>query len=147
MRIAEVLTGKAKGVVTLWPNHALADAVRLFDTRNVSSVVIVDPERRPLGLVTDRDTVRALARHGPDALAMEVTHVMASPAPACSPETTVAQALARMTADRIRHLVVIAGEEMIGVVSIGDLVKVRLEDAEIEGRVLRDMALGRLVAE
>lgn len=147
MRIAEVLARKGKGIVTLWPNHKLTDAVRLFDERNVSSVVIVDPERRPLGLVADRDVVHALARHGAQALSLAVTSVMQAPPPVCTTETTVNQAMERMTTDRFRHLVVMHEEEMVGVISIGDLVKIRLDDAEVEGRVLRDMALGRLAAE
>jgi CBS domain-containing protein len=147
MRISEVLAGKPKGVVTLWTNHKLADAVRLFDERNVSSVVIVDPENRPLGLLTDRDAVHALARHGAGALAMGVTHIMMSPVPSCPPETRITEAMARMTSDRVRHLVVMCEEEMVGIVSIGDLVKVRLDEADLEGRVLREKALGRIAAE
>jgi CBS domain-containing protein len=146
MRIADVLATKPKGVVTLWTNHTLAEALRLMDERSVSSVVIVDPERRPLGLLTDRDAVHALAAHGPTALEMGVTHLMSAPPPYCTPDTTVSQALARMTADRVRHLVVVGEEIMLGVVSIGDLVKVRLDDAAIEGNVLRDIALGRIAA-
>jgi CBS domain-containing protein len=147
MTLTEVLAHKGRHVVTLWTNHTLADAVRLFDERSVSSVVIVDPERRPLGIVTDRDAVHAIARHGPSALAMGVTHVMNSPVPGCSADTTVNQALVRMTNDRLRHLVVMSGEAMAGVVSIGDLVKVRLDDADMEGRVLREMALSHMAAE
>ena len=147
MRIAEVLAQKSQSVVTLWPNHTLDDAVRLCDEHHIASVVIVDPERRPLGLVTDRQIIRALARHGPAALQMGVTHVMLSPPPACTPESRVADAMHRMTADRVRHLIVMKGDELAGVVSIGDLVKVRLDEAEIEGRVLREMALGRIAAE
>lgn len=147
MTLAAILAKKGKTIVTLWTNHNLADAVRLFDERAVSSVVIVDREGRPLGLVTDRDVVHAVARHGASALDLDVTHVMSAPAPSASPQTTVAQAMARMTEQRIRHLVVMDGEGMAGVVSIGDLVKVKLDDAAIEGRVLRDLALSRIAAE
>ena len=147
MRISEVLAGKPKGVATLWTHHTLADAVRLFDERNVSSVVIIDPEDRPLGLLTDRNAVHALARHGANALGMGVTHVMTSPVPSCTPVTKITQAMSRMTSERVRHLVVMVDDEMTGIVSIGDLVKVRLEEAELEGRVLRDKALGRIAAE
>lgn len=147
MRIFEVLAGKPKGVATLWTHHTLADAVRVFDERNVSSVVVIDHEDRPLGLLTDRDAVRALARHGADALNMGVTHVMWSPVPSCTPMTTITQAMSRMTFDHVRHLVVMRDGEMTGIVSIGDLVKVRLEEADLEGRVLRDKALGRIAAE
>lgn len=147
MKIADVLAQKGRAIVTLWSNHTLGDAVRLFDERNVSSVVIVDPGKRPLGLVSDRDVVHAIARHGAGVLSRGVTEAMQKPLPVCTAETTITQALTRMTTDRIRHLVVVREEDMIGVVSIGDLVKVRLDDADMEGRVLRDMALGRIAAE
>jgi CBS domain-containing protein len=144
MRIAEVLAAKGRGVVTLWPSRRLRDAVELLDRHHIASVVVVDPERRPHGMVSDREIIRAVARHGADALDFEVTHVMVAPPPMCTPETRVSEALRRMTFDRIRHLVVMHEEEMIGLVSIGDLIKVRLDDAEVEGRVLRDIALGHL---
>jgi CBS domain-containing protein len=147
MKIADVLAAKPRGVVTLWTHHTLADAIHLFDERNISSVVIVDPDRRPLGLVTDRDAVRVLALRGGDALAARVVDVMQSPPPLCTPEWSVSQAMSRMTLDRVRHLVVMAEGEMLGVVSIGDLVKVRLDDADVESRVLRDLAFRRLAGE
>jgi CBS domain-containing protein len=155
MRIADVLTSKTRpglvpgggsGVVTMLTAHTVQDAVRLFDAHHVSSVVVVDPQRRPLGLVSDRDVVHALARRGAGALQSRVTDIMISPPPACTPEMTVTQGLARMTLGRVRHLVVLGEEEMLGIVSIGDLVKARLDDADLEGRVLRDMALGHIAA-
>jgi CBS domain-containing protein len=144
MTLADVLAAKGRGVVTLWTTRRLEDAVRLFDDHHIAAVVIVDPERRPLGILPEREVIHAIARHGANALGLGVTHVMISPPPMCTPETRVSDALRRMTADRIRHLVVVREEEMLGVVSIGDLVKVRLDDAEVEGRVLRDMALTHL---
>ncbi len=154
MRIADVLTSKARpgvasgggGVVTLSPSHSVHDAVRLFDEHRMSSVVIADAQRRPLGLVSDRDVVHALARRGAAALQLRVTDIMISPPPACTADMTVTQGLARMTLGRVRHLVVLTDDDMLGIVSIGDLVKARLDDADLEGRVLRDMALGRIAA-
>ncbi len=144
MTLADVLAAKGRGVVTLWKTRRLEDAIRLFDDHHIAAVVIVDPERRPLGIIPEREAVHAIARHGASALSLGVTHVMISPPPMCTPDVRVSDALRRMTNDRIRHLIVMNEEEMLGVVSIGDLVKVRLEDAEVEGRVLRDMALTHL---
>ena len=76
-------------------------------------------------------------------MSLGVTHVMISPPPMCTPDVRVSDALRRMTNDRIRHLIVMNEEEMLGVVSIGDL-KARIHHAEVEGRVLRDMALTHL---
>ncbi len=152
MKITEVLKKKARqgltpgatGVVVVQQNRLVGDAVRMFDERNISSVVVVDPQGRAMGLMCDRDVVHAIARHGASALQMRTADVMMAPPPSCTPDMTVSQALARMTLDRVRHLVVFGEEDMLGIVSIGDLVKVRLEEAEIEGRVLREMALGRI---
>jgi CBS domain-containing protein len=144
MTLADVLAAKGRGVVTLWTTRRLEDAIRLFDDHHIAAIVIVDPERRPLGILPEREAIHAIARHGASALGLGVTHVMVSPPPMCTPDVRVSDALRRMTDDRIRHLIVMREEEMLGVVSIGDLVKVRLDDAEVEGRVLRDMALTHL---
>src|SRR5262245_7226459 len=132
MRIAEVLAAKGRGVVTLWPSRRLREAIELLDRHHIASIVVVDPERRPHGILSDREIIRAIALHGADALDLGVTQVMIAPPPMCTTETRVSDALRRMTFDRIRHIVVMHEEEMVGVVSIGDLVKVRLDDAEVE---------------
>jgi CBS domain-containing protein len=144
MTLADVLAAKGRGVVTLRTTQRLEDAIRIFDDRHIAAVVVVDPERRPLGIIPEREAVHAIARHGASALTLGVSHVMISPPPMCTPDVRVSDALRRMTGDRIRHLIVMNEEEMLGIVSIGDLVKVRLEDADMEGRVLRDMALTHL---
>ena len=147
MTLADVLAGKGRGVVTIWPSRHLEDALKLFDDHHIAAVVVVDPERRPLGILPEREAIHAIARHGTSALSLSVTNVMVSPPPMCTPATRVSDALRRMSVDRVRHLIVMDEEVMLGIVSIGDLVKVRLDDAEIEGRVLRDMALTHLANE
>src|SRR5262245_25928366 len=143
-KISNVLAEKGTHVVTVWPDKRLGQVPQLFDERNVSSLVVVDHSGRPVGLVTDRELVRALARRGVAALDLPVSHVMLSPPPTCSPDHAVGDAMRQMTENRVRHVLVMRGDAMAGIVSIGDLVKVRLDDAELENRVLREMALGRL---
>lgn len=145
MKIGNVLAEKGTHVVTVWPDKRLGQVPQLFDERNVSSVVVVDHEGRPVGLLTDRELVRALARRGVAALDLPVSHVMLSPAPCCSPEHMVGDVMRQMTENRVRHVLVMRDHAMAGIVSIGDLVKVRLGDAELENRVLRELALARLV--
>jgi CBS domain-containing protein len=147
MRIKDVLTAKGRGVATLWSNRTLRDVVTLFDERNIASVVVTDPQGEPMGLVTDRAVIRALARHGVGALDLPVTRAMAQPFPIVAPDETVSSALKTMTVDRVRHLVVMEEERMIGLVSIGDLVKIRLDDADLERRVLSERALGQMAFE
>lgn len=147
MKVSDILAAKGSRVVTVWPSRHLDQILRLFDERGIASAIVVDAGDRPIGIVTDRIAMRQIARRGADALLMEASAIMEAPAPFCSPDTRVSEAMRRMTEERIRHLLVVDGERMVGLVSIGDLVKTRLSDAELESRVLRDMALGHLAAE
>ncbi|HEX5998130.1 MAG TPA: CBS domain-containing protein [Hyphomicrobiaceae bacterium] len=153
MRISDVLadkradkrTGKATHVITVWPDTRLSLVTRLLDDHNIASVVVVDHSGRPKGIVTERELVRTWARLGAAALNLTAGQAMLSPAPACSPDDTIGEVLRLMTDYRVRHVVVMRAGIMVGIVSIGDLVKIRLTDAELENRVLREMALARLV--
>ena len=145
MRISDVLADKGGHVVTVWPDTRLGYVTQLFDTRNIASVVVADRSGRQVGIVTDRELVRAVARHGAQALELRASQVMLSPALACGPDDTVGEVLRLMTDNRITHILVLRDTTMLGIVSIGDLVKIRLTDAELENRVLRELALARLV--
>jgi CBS domain-containing protein len=145
MRISDVLADKGAHVFTVWPDARLDRVTQLFDEHAIASVVVVDHAGRPLGIFTDRELVRALARRGPAVLERPVGQAMLSPAPSCRPDDTVADVLRLMTDNRVRHVLVLRDGAMAGIVSIGDLVKIRLDDAELENRVLREMALARLV--
>jgi CBS domain-containing protein len=147
MKIRDVLADKGRQVVTVWPEKQLSHIPRLFDERNIASVVVVDHADNPVGIVTDRDVLRALARIGVSALERPVSEAMESPPPSCLPDDTVNQILRAMTEKRVRHVVVMHDRKMAGIVSIGDLVKFRLKDAELENQVLRDLALTRKALE
>ncbi len=147
MKVSDILAAKGSRVVTVWPSKPLDRILRLFDERGIASAVVVDAEGRPLGIVTERGALRQIARRGSEALALTAARVMETPVPSCGPDTRVSEAMFIMTDRRVRHLVVMDGGRMAGIVSIGDLVKTRLEDAELESRVLRELALGQLAAE
>lgn len=147
MNVGDILKAKGDRVETIWPERTLADALARCDERGISSVVVTNHAGSPLGLVTDRDMLRAINGRGGDALRLPTSLIMQSPAPACRADDTVAQIMHRMTFDRIRHLVVLDGEHLIGIVSIGDLLKSRLQDADLESRVLRERALSRIATE
>ncbi|HZA02092.1 MAG TPA: CBS domain-containing protein [Hyphomicrobiaceae bacterium] len=147
MKIKDVLASKSSSVVTVRPNKRVDKLPKLFDERNIASAVVVDALNRTLGIVTDRLFMKALARQGVTMLECAVADIMESPAPSCSPEHTVQDAMRLMTDLRVRHLVVRDNGKMLGIVSIGDLVKFRLEEAEMESRVLRELALGHITAE
>jgi CBS domain-containing protein len=145
VRISDVLADKGGHVVTVWPDRRIDHVTQLFDERAIASVVVVDHAGRVLGIFTDRELVRAVVRHGAAALELSVERAMLTPPPSCSPSDTVGDVMRLMTDNRVRHVLVLDGSAMVGIVSIGDLVKIRLSDAELENRVLREMALARLV--
>lgn len=147
MTIREILHDKGTHVVSMWPEHTVADVIARCDERNISSVVITDHNGAARGIVSDRDALRALARHGTRAMNLRVTEIMKSPAPTCTPDDTATEILRRMTNERYRHAVVTDSGRIAGLVSIGDLVKSKLRDADLESRVLRERALSRLAAE
>lgn len=147
MTIREILREKGTLVVSMWPEHTIGDAIRRCDERNISAVVITDHDGRAIGIVNDRDALKALAKQDFRAMAMPVTQIMRSPPPTCGPDASATDVLRRMTHDRFRHVVVTEDGRMIGLVSIGDLVKSKLRNADLESRVLRERALSRLAAE
>jgi CBS domain-containing protein len=147
MTIRDVLADKGHRVETIWPERTVADVIARFDDRGISSVVVTDHAGQPIGIVTDRDVLRGLARRGAKVLTLPVHEFMQSPVPTCRTENTVAEIMHRMTLERIRHVAVVDDQGLKGIVSIGDLVKSRLQDADLESRVLREQALSRLAME
>ncbi|MEZ5818879.1 MAG: CBS domain-containing protein [Hyphomicrobiaceae bacterium] len=147
MTIREIIHTKGSHVLSMWPEHSLEDAIRRCDQQNVSSIVITDHSGQTIGMITDRLALRALARYGTRAMTRPVTDFMMSPAPTCRLDDTVTEIMFRMTHDRFRHVVVIDQGKVAGIVSIGDLVKAKLHDADLESRILRERALSRLAAE
>ena len=147
MKISDILAVKGRRIVTV-NHHLRADAIpQRFDENGIGSLVVVDGNGRTLGIVTDRLFIKALAQHRSDLSQLQAADVMETPAPSCAPDTSVAEAMRIMTDRRLRHLVVIQNGRPAGIVSIGDLVKSRLGDYEMESRVLREIALGHLAAE
>ncbi len=147
MKVSDILSVKGARIETVQPQLSVAHALRHLDERSIASVVVTDAEHRPIGLLSDRLLIRLLARRGEAAFHLTVGEVMAAPAPSCAPDMSVQEAMRRMTDERVRHLVVLSDDgHMLGIVSIGDLVKSRLIDADMESRVLRELALSRLAA-
>lgn len=147
MKIKDVLNAKGSRIVAVHYEQS-ADAIpALFVERNISSVVVEDADHNLLGLITDRQVMKALARRGVSLADLQASDLMLTPAPSCTPETTVADGMRKMTDEYVRHLVVLDGKRLAGIVSIGDLVKARLGDYEMESRVLRDMAYGHISAQ
>ncbi|SFS06260.1 CBS domain-containing protein [Sphingomonas jatrophae] len=137
MTIATILAAKGDDVVTVAPDAPVAEAVRLLAERRIGALPVVEAER-VAGILSERDILYGLAEHGPALLQHAVRDVMTAPAIGTTRETPILAALGLMTRRRIRHLPVLDGERLVGFVSIGDLVKARIDRAEAEARALRD---------
>lgn len=139
MQVQIVLQEKGADVVTAGPDTTLRDVVALLDQARIGAVVISADGRRLDGLLSERDVVRALARHGAEALDKPAREVMTTgELCTCGLEDTVESLMTTMTERRARHIPVLVGGEIGGVVSIGDVVKSRISVLEHETRALHD---------
>jgi CBS domain-containing protein len=141
MRVEAILGGKGNGVETIRPDAKVQMAVHRLRMQNVGALVVCRDGERVEGVLSERDLVRGLARHGVDLLEMSVVAVMSRNVPTCSPQDSLAFVMDQMTRSRQRHLPVLEGGRLCGIVSIGDVVKHRLEEMELETNVLRDAYL------
>jgi CBS domain-containing protein len=135
MRIADVLRGKGAAVATISPDATVADLLAGLAERNIGAMVVVGAEG-VTGMVSERDVVRQLHRQGPDVLARPVSDIMTSTVATCTKSDTVDSLSALMTQNRVRHVPVLDDGELIGIVSIGDVVKTRMEELEAEQQQL-----------
>jgi CBS domain-containing protein len=143
VKIADILAAKGHEVHSVRPWATVAEVVARLGELHVGALLVLDERGGIRGIVSERDIVRALGRHGSALLDMPVTGVHTSQVRTCSPEETVALAMSRMTAGRFRHLPVLDGGELVGMVSIGDLVKHGVREMVMETGVLRDVVISR----
>jgi CBS domain-containing protein len=136
MTIAAVLQGKGSTIETIAGDASLHDAVKRLGEKRIGALPVVK-DGRIVGIVSERDVIYCLRDHGPGALDQPVSRAMSSPAITVDSETEVLRALALITERRIRHLPVVDGGEIRGIVSIGDLVKYRMEMIEAEAEAMR----------
>jgi CBS domain-containing protein len=139
MSIRDVLQHKGHEVVKAGLKDTVQSVVRALSERRIGAVVVESPWMRPVGIFSERDFVNAVADHGAKALAMPVESLMSAPIVSCRPSDRVESAMAVMTLAKIRHLPVMEDGELLGIVSIGDLVKHRLDEKMLEADVLLDL--------
>ncbi|MCP9619123.1 CBS domain-containing protein [Nocardia otitidiscaviarum] len=132
MRISEILRRKGSDVVTIAPDATVHALLEILATNNVGAVVVSPDASYMVGIVSERDVVRALHRHGAVVLGRPVSEIMTDVVHTCCPEDRVETLNARMTEHRIRHLPVVRDGRMIGIVSIGDVVKSQIAELETE---------------
>ena len=140
MRIANILDRKGGAVITADISFNLRSAAELMMRHHIAALVVTDG-KKPAGLVSERHFVEAFARKGPRAIDTPIRELVNGSLLTVSVNETLKQAMALMTGARVRHLPVINDGNLVGIVSLGDMVKHRLEEMELESNVLRDLAI------
>ena len=138
MIVKNILAGKRDNVITIEPSANVAAAVKLLAERRIGAVVILGADHRVVGILSERDIVRALADHGATVLSKPVSQVMTRDVKTCSEDDTIEELMSRMTTGKFRHMPVVQEGKVIGIVSIGDVVKSRVEEIDHETKSLRD---------
>jgi len=136
MTIGAILGGKGRDVVSVTADQSVRAAIAVLADRRIGAVPVLDGTRI-VGIFSERDVIYAVAGQGNDALAQTVADIMTAPAITVGPDEAVIGALSLMTRRRIRHLPVVEGERIIGMVSIGDLVKYRIDRIEADAEAMR----------
>jgi CBS domain-containing protein len=137
MRIADVLRNKGASVATITPETSVSGLLTELAVHNIGAMVVVSPDGLE-GIVSERDVVRKLHEHGAALLTRPVSEIMTTFVATCSPNDTVDHLSALMTNKRVRHIPVLENNRLVGIVSIGDVVKQRMEELETEQRQLQD---------
>ena len=138
MVVKNILAGKGGNVITINPTTDVIAAVKLMAERGIGAVVVLGADHRIVGILSERDIVQALAEHGLAVLSEPVSQVMTSEVKTCSEDDNIGDLMARMTTGRFRHLPVVRQGRLIGIVSIGDVVKSRVEEIDQEAKTLRE---------
>ncbi len=137
MRIADVLRTKGAAVATITPETSVSGLLNELSLNNIGAMVVVSTDG-VVGIVSERDVVRKLHEHGVELLRLPVSQIMTTMVATCSPTDTVDHLTALMTTKRVRHIPVVENDRLVGIVSIGDIVKQRMEELESEQRALQD---------
>ena len=138
MQIAAILRAKGSAGARVGSMSNVAEALKVLQQKRIGAVVVADDDTSVDGVLSERDIVRGLVEHGAEALDFPVTTLMTSDVITCSEDRTVDELLRDMTEHRIRHLPVLRDGHLAGIVSIGDLVKYRLDELEGERDAMRD---------
>ncbi|MBD3848165.1 CBS domain-containing protein [Bosea sp. OAE752] len=138
MNVEQLLSGKGREVISVQPHRTLAEAVRVLSERRIGAVVVMGADGTLVGILSERDIVRALGKEGAAALESAVSRAMTAKVVTCRPQTSVDELMEIMTTGRFRHVPVIENGRVAGIVSIGDVVKHRVAAIEAESKAMRD---------
>jgi len=143
MLVHQILKAKSgEGVVTIKADVTVSAAAELLSSRKIGAVIVSEDGKTPQGILSERDIIRELGRRGIGCLSENVQGMMTSNLIGCTRNDTADAVLAKMTDGRFRHMPVMEGDEMIGLISIGDVVKARLAELSMEKDALEGMIMG-----
>lgn len=137
MNVKAILEGKGRAVETIGPNDTLAQAIGRLAERRIGALVVTNGDRKIIGILSERDIVRVMARQGAEALDQQVRQVMTAKVKICNENHTINQVMEIMTQGRFRHLPVEKNGQLDGIISIGDVVKKRIEEVEREAEEIK----------
>jgi len=138
MSVAAILRGKPDRLIGLEESRSLAEAAQLLSRERIGALIIRNRAGDMIGILSERDIVRAIAKDGAAVIDRPVSSIMTKDVVCVTPEDDIAEVMSVMTERRFRHLPVKRGSSLIGMVSIGDVVKQRVEEAEVEAKQLRE---------
>jgi CBS domain-containing protein len=138
MTVKTILSAKGHDVVTIEPAATLEQASAILAARRIGALVVLGADHRVIGILSERDVVRALSEAGAAALKHPVSQAMTRTVVTCGEGDKISEIMERMTHGRFRHIPVVANDRLIGIISIGDVVKQRLSEMERESEALRD---------
>lgn len=138
MRVRELLKGRMSDVITIETTSTVSTAAHLLMRHGIGGLPVIGRDGRIAGFIAEREIVAALDSHAEPIGSLAVERIMRRPAPTCSVDDPVKDIMVGITRERLRHIVVMDGGRIVGIVSVGDIVKHRLEQLEVEAGVLRD---------
>ncbi len=138
MDVANVLAAKGRDMFTTRPDVTVATAAKMLRHHRIGALIVCDEAGELVGLISEREIAFGLASHGAALLDMRVADLMLRSLPTCRPQDSLRTVMAQMTARRLRHFPVLEDGRLSGMISIGDVVKHRLDEVELEANVLRD---------
>lgn len=143
MSVEKILETKGRNVFTVRPDHSISEAAQLMAAKKVGVAIVTDSKGQIAGVLSERDIVGGITQFGKGVVDMPVRNLMTTLVATCSPGDSVKKIMEVMNDRRIRHLPVVDGGDLVGIVSIGDAVNFRLKEAQLEMGVLRDFARTR----
>ncbi len=138
MNVATILKSKGHTIITTTPETSVQEIAKSLAKHKIGCIVVTHADKTIAGIVSERDIVRSIASVGMNALEKPVSSCMTKNVVTCRESDTIDQLMAEMTAGRFRHLPVVDGDVLVGLISIGDVVKLRIAEAEMEAAAMRD---------